>query len=100
MLIAFSGIEGALLLFARERLTRKQKQILHVLDEWQALNATQLSRVLSKKLGCSQTAVWNNINSLKRAGLISCGTVKDKGKAVALTDAGGIIIKGGIENEK
>ncbi len=48
---------------------------------------------LSKELDCSQSAVWNNLRQLKRAGLIECGSLQNKGLPVKLNEAGEIVSK-------
>ena len=97
VLIAFSvnekNIEDALLALARERLTKKQKLILaYIQKSWVKTNVSQLAPLLAKELNCSESAVWNNLTSLKRALLISYGSLQNKGAMVNLTAAGILII--------
>jgi len=74
---------------AEERLTQKQKFILLFLASLETkVNVTQLVGVLTEELDCSASAVWNNLKSLKRAGLVSFGSKNSKGKLVRLTKVG------------
>jgi len=70
---------------AKERLTSKQKKILVHLLSSEAQNVTRLVAELSSKLECSDSAVWNNLNSLKRSMLITFGDRNSKGAPVELT---------------
>ena len=106
MLIAFSvteeEIKEALLAIAKERLTKKQKLILEYLKNgWIKTNVSRLAPKLAKELNCSESAVWNNLNSLKRAFLVSYGDLKNKGADVTLTKVGNLILEnGGTKNDK
>ncbi len=80
-------------LVLNERLTRKQKYILAYLQHNEHETATQLVKAISSELKCSQSAVWNNLNSLKRAGLVSANGL------VRLTECARLVkINGGEEN--
>ncbi len=99
MLIVFSvssyDLKKILIALAKERLTQKQKQILvYLQDIDEKINVTNLVCTLSKKLNCSQSAIWNNSNSLRRAYLVEYGTLKEKGKPVKLTSIGFVIADG------
>ena len=61
-------------LVLNERLTKKQKHIISYLRQNENETATQLVKAISSELKCSKSAVWNNLNSLKRSGIISCDT--------------------------
>ena len=77
-------------LVLNERLTRKQKYIISYLKQNEHETATQLVKIVSSHLKCSHSAVWNNLNSLKRAGLISHNSL------VHLTDCAKLVkINGG-----
>lgn len=65
---------------ANERLTQKQKHILVFISNNQ-VTATSLARRLSRELVCSRSAVWNNLTSLQRAGLVA----RDKDRRLFLT---------------
>ena len=69
-LVKEDSLFEALAKLARERLTKKQKQILGFLSENGNLTSTALVRTLSKEMKCSRSAVWNNLNSLKHSGLV------------------------------
>ncbi len=73
---------------ADERLTTKQKLILKRLLTAKATSSC-LARTLSKELGCSRTCIFNNLNQLKR-----CGLVKGKnGCPLRLTGSGLFVSK-------
>lgn len=36
-------------------------------------NITRLVRFLADDIGCSESCIWNNVNSLKRCGLVENG---------------------------
>ncbi len=58
-------------LVLNERLTKKQKYILgYVYTHGKVNSITSLVKSVSSELKCSESAVWNNVNSLKRCGLI------------------------------
>ena len=61
-----------------ERLNKKQKYILeYVYSKGRLHSTTSLVKVVASNLQCSESAVWNNVNSLKRCGLLeSNGYVK------------------------
>ncbi len=66
-----------LLLILNECLTQKQKHIISHLQKNELESSTQLVLTMAKELNCSKSCVWNNLNSLKRAGLIETnGIVK------------------------
>ena len=56
-----------------ERLTKKQKFILEFVKNHKVGSITRLVKIISKDLGCSESCVWNNVNSLKKCGLIDNG---------------------------
>ena len=96
VLVAFSvterNIENAILALACERLTKKQKFILlYLQNSWIRTNVSRLAPKLAKELSCSESAVWNNLSSLKRALLISYGSLQNKGADVMLTPIGKLI---------
>ncbi|RLJ07026.1 MAG: hypothetical protein DRP13_04460 [Candidatus Aenigmatarchaeota archaeon] len=81
-----------LIALARERLTKKQKLILRYLrDNHENITVTSLVPVLSEKLNCSESAVWNNLRSLRKASLVSYGCLDSKGIPAKLTDFGEIV---------
>jgi len=82
-----------LIALARERLTEKQKLILcYLRDNCENTAAiTSLVPVLSEKLNCSESAVWNNLRSLRRASLITYGCLDSKGIPAKLTEFGEIV---------
>lgn len=64
-------------LILKECLTQKQKHIISRLQKNELESPTNLVESISKELNCSKSCVWNNLNSLKRAGLVSTnGIVK------------------------
>ncbi len=98
MLIAFSrdyqNLKLILLSLSKERLNRKQKKILHYLYNTKIIiNVTNLVHKLSIELNCSKSALWNNLNSLKKYGLINYSSLHNKGLPVKLTSIGKIISK-------
>ncbi|MBS3052508.1 MAG: HTH domain-containing protein [Candidatus Aenigmarchaeota archaeon] len=52
------------------RLTKKQRNILQYLNENRDESVTRSVKNISYLLNCSQSCIWNNINSLKKCGLI------------------------------
>ncbi len=78
------------------RLTAKQKAILIELKE-NLCTSTQLVDLLSVKLNCSKSALWNNLRELREIGLI----YKNNGRICRLTEIGNLLISGieVIENE-
>lgn len=56
-----------------ERLTKKQKFILEFVRTHEVENITKLVRMVSRELDCSESCVWNNVNSLKKCGLVVNG---------------------------
>ena len=72
--------------FAEEKLTEKQKIILkRVLAKEETSSA--LAKNLSREIRCSRSAIFNNLNSLKRCGLVD-GV---KGQVLKLTEVGKIV---------
>ena len=57
-----------------ERLTKKQKFILDFVKNHKIETVTKLVKIISNELKCSESCVWNNINSLKRCGLLVNGS--------------------------
>lgn len=54
-----------------ERLTQKQKYILHYVHKNpEARSVTFLVKIISSDLDCSESAVWDNVRSLKRCGIL------------------------------
>ena len=96
MLIVFSSEVIELLhTLARERLTAKQKGIIRYLDRsHQDIPATRLVRDLIGPLACSEATVWNNLNQLKRIGILSSGDIRTKGQPVKITVLGKLISHG------
>jgi Mn-dependent DtxR family transcriptional regulator len=76
---------------AKERLNYKQKEILKYLSSEAARFKTTTSIVkdLAKILNCSESALFNNVNSLKRSGLVE----NELGKPLKLTKIGKLILK-------
>lgn len=72
-----------------ERLTQKQKYILEKLSsETDYYSPTSFTKAVSVGLGCSESAVWNNLNGLKRCGLVeSNGFVRLSSCAKTLMEA-------------
>ena len=56
-----------------ERLTKKQKFILEFIRNHPIESITKLVKLVSHELNCSESCVWNNVNSLKKCGLIVNG---------------------------
>jgi Fe2+ or Zn2+ uptake regulation protein len=83
---------------ADERLTAKQKAIMKyvsvMVDE---IAITKLVRRLMKMLACSETAVWNNVNQLRRIGVLEYGNVHTKGMPVRVTEVGRIVCENVME---
>jgi Fe2+ or Zn2+ uptake regulation protein len=75
-----------------ERLTKKQKAILDFLskEENQGKTLYKVVLELSKELNCSRSALYNNINSLKRCGLVA----NKEGRPLRLTKIGFLILEG------
>ena len=63
---------GTLTRICKERLTKKQKKILEFLlrSEENGITSTSLVRILSKEIKCSRSTLWNNLNQLKKCGLV------------------------------
>jgi len=72
--------------FAYERLTAKQKLILKRLPAEKATSSS-LAAALSKELGCSRSCIFNNLNQLRRCGLVD----GENGSPLRLTDAGRLV---------
>jgi Fe2+ or Zn2+ uptake regulation protein len=78
----------------RERLTKKQKKILKFLiAERTKASVTRLVPIMSEKLECSQSAVWNNLLSLKKSHLVDFGSMENRGRPVRLTESGLILAR-------
>lgn len=95
-LVVFSSQElyKTLIAIAKTRLTAKQKKILdYLIKSSIKCNATQLVSSLSYNLKCSKSAVWNNLNSLKRSRIIYYGSIENRGIAVELSIIGARISK-------
>jgi len=77
-----------------ERLTKKQKAILLFLSRKENIGKTLYKVVseLSRELPCSKSALYNNINSLKRCGLVT----NNHGRPLKLTKVAELILKSGI----
>jgi len=86
---------GTLTRICKERLTKKQKKILEFLlrSEENGITSTSLVRILSKEIKCSRSTLWNNLNQLKK-----CGLVDNSSGFLSLTGVCKIII-GGEKNE-
>ena len=74
---------------ALERLTKKQKHILSFIVS-NPCTPTRLSKVVSADLKCSRSAIFNNLHSLERAGLVEIS----RGTPVSLTHAGRLALGG------
>lgn len=81
-------------LVLNERLTKKQKYIILYLKDNKNETATQLVKIISSELKCSQSAVWNNLNSLKRSGIVS----NDTGLVQLTECAKAVKLNGGEKN--
>lgn len=82
-------------LVLNERLTKKQKYIISYLRQNEHENATQLVKIISSGLKCSDSCIWNNLNSLRQAGLVS-----SHNGLVQLTGCAKLVkINGGEKNE-
>ena len=92
--VSYNSLLNCLIKTAKYRLTAKQKIILEELAN-NALNATRLVNYLASKLGCSKSALWNNIRQLKEIGLVAWN------EKCELTEIGLMISKelGGDSNE-
>ncbi|MBI4016673.1 MAG: hypothetical protein HY363_03190 [Candidatus Aenigmarchaeota archaeon] len=91
VLIAFSVdyLLPLLLRLSKERLTSKQKLILNILRQnTYKRPVTQIVAILAKELDCSLSAIWLNLNQLKRIQLVQYSSQNDKGKPVKLTPIG------------
>ena len=79
---------------SKERLTAKQKLILKRLLTEKATSSS-LAVTLSREIPCSRSCIFNNLNQLKRCGLVE----GENGQPLRLTDAGRIVSKkaGGAE---
>ena len=87
-LVAFSDcneIKETLVALAAERLTQKQKAILHYLSlNAGQTNVTNLAQLLSTHLNCALSTVWNSLRALKSAKIISYGSKDSKGLPVSI----------------
>ena len=93
LLVAFSvELIKALQLLAEERLTAKQKNILGYISEIsEPITVTRLVQTLTDVLHCSESAIWNNLRPLKKAGILSYGDANSKGIPVKMTKIGRVI---------
>lgn len=85
----------------RGQLTAKQKEIiLYICEIDQDVPVTRLVNQLAEHLACSKATVWNNLNQLKRIGILSYGDSTSKGLPVKVTSLGRVISEdlGGKEN--
>ncbi|NCO97336.1 MAG: hypothetical protein COY38_01220 [Candidatus Aenigmarchaeota archaeon CG_4_10_14_0_8_um_filter_37_24] len=73
-----------------ERLTKKQKFIVEFLQVNRPDNITRLAKFLSQELDCSESCVWNNLNALKRCGLV----VNGENRPVRLSDVCIVVFRG------
>ncbi len=75
---------------AEKSLRSKQKEILYYisLDENRLKTSTRLVTELSLVLRCSQSALWNNLNSLRDLGLIHI----NNGRPVKITETGRFVL--------
>ena len=91
----FDNNEKLIQHFARERLTAKQKAIISFIITHKSSDpVTRVVQQLKKILGCSETAVWNNVAQLKRIGVVSYGDQQTKGQPLRTTPFGKLISKG------
>jgi hypothetical protein len=75
---------------------KKQKALLlNMTREGNGVTVTALVREISRKLNCSRSALWNNVNELKYLNLIECGC----GKPAKLTPLG-VLVKGFVVKEE
>ncbi|MBI2112209.1 hypothetical protein HYT52_01605 [Candidatus Woesearchaeota archaeon] len=93
LLVVFSvELVKTLQLLAEERLTAKQKKILEYVSVMSdSVTVTSLVHTLTDVLRCSQSAVWNNLRPLKKAGILSYGDANRKGIPVKMTQIGRVI---------
>ncbi len=87
------GIQNTLISLAKEKLTKKQKSVILLLSilNINNSNATKIVDNISLKLNCSKSTIWNIMRSLKKLGIINCGSKESKGEIVVLTETGKII---------
>ena len=105
MLVIFSRdyqkLKLVLLNLSKERLNQKQKKILfHLNKTEEKSNVTNLVCKLSTELNCSKSALWNNLKSLKKLGLLDYSSLSNKGLPVKLTKVGRLIAKTLQEDKK
>lgn len=107
MRIAFSASElvSSLVVLVRENLNCKQKNILIYLNEnANLINVTAIVPKLAKELRCANSTIWNNLTSLKKSGLISYGSLANKGEPACLTKLGRLaaqeLLRGGEKDDK
>lgn len=82
----------ALVELAAERLTAKQKLILlHLVEEEDVSNVTNLVEALSSKLECAPSTVWSNMKALRHCRLLTAGDAEHKGVIVKLTAVGRLV---------
>ena len=78
--------------FSKERLNQKQKIIIrYIVQHPQKVNVTKLVTQLVGEIDCCSSTVWNNLNSLKRAGRINYGSAENRGHKVILTRVGKLL---------
>jgi DNA-binding MarR family transcriptional regulator len=83
---------AALVELAAERLTAKQKLILlHLAEEEDISNVTNLVQTLCTKLECAPSTVWSNMKALRHCRLLVAGDHQHKGVIVKLTAAGRLV---------
>ena len=90
--MSIPSLLNVLVKFSNERLTHKQKRIIIYLKTNSVnTNVTKLVPKLTKELNCCSSTVWNNLNSLKRAGLINYGSTQDRGRHITITQIGKLL---------
>lgn len=67
-----------------------------LLEAWSSnenTNATKFIKAFCDKFNCSRSAAWERLNVIKRAGIVDCGSIKDKGRCLKVTKFGEVILE-------
>jgi len=92
----FSEILSAFIKLAESRLSRKQKRLLLLADEflqYENMSLNSLVEKISKELKMPFSTVKWNINILRKAGLIDGGRKENRGLPARLTLGGKILVE-------
>lgn len=92
----FSEILSAFIKLAESRLSRKQKRLLLLADEflrYENMSLNSLVEKISKELKMPFSTVKWNINILRKTGLIDGGRKENKGLPARLTLGGKILVE-------